>query len=268
MAHAEEFLRALQAIRFHRTFRGYAPSEVDELLARASGLIEQQDKQIQELERKAAHLEEQEELLKATLLRAEKNAVLTRTEAENEARLVKSNAAEQASILIEQASRRLEATENELANYRRLYEARLLGYEHESHALIDRFSIVAKRHVEAMAQEVSADVRELVRRLGADLEILPRPGLAAPQPPVEAEPGQAAGEPIPVSLDPSASWTQDELTILSGLTLERDIFDHQGQLVLRRGTVISAEMIQDVIERGLYGELVTAVAGDFSPHAG
>lgn len=267
MAHAEEFLRALQSIRFHRTFRGYAPLEVDELLASAGHQIEQQDKQFQELERKATHLQEQEELLKATLLRAEKNAVLTRTEAESEARLVKSNAAEQASILIEQASRRLEATENELANYRRLYEARLIGYEHESHALIDRFSILMKRHVEAMAQEVSADVRELVRRLGADLEIIPRPGLAAPQPPAEAEPGQVAG-PASVSEDPSASWIQDELAILSGLTLERDIFDHQGQLVLRRGTVISAEMIQDVIERGLYGELVTAVAGDFSPHAG
>jgi len=267
MAHAEDFLKTLQSVRFHRTFRGYAPSEVDELLAHAGVQIEQQEKQIQELERKSALLQEQEELLKATLLRAEKNAVLTRTEAENEARLVKSNAADQASILIEQASRRLEATENELANYRRLYEARLLGYEHESHAVIDRFSVLAKRHVEAMTQEVSADVRELVRRLGADLEILPRPSLSAPQPSIESESGQI-DKSAPVSDDPSASWIQDELAILCGLTLERDIFDHQGKLVLQRGTVISTEIIQDVIERGLYGELVTAIAGDFSSHTG
>jgi DivIVA domain-containing protein len=347
MTQSDELLKELHTIRFRRVFRGYAIAEVDDTLHRVEAALQEQANRIQEMEKALVRYREQEDLLKTTLLRAEKNMTLACTQAESEARVIKSSAAEQAAQIIEEATRQLENSENELSNYRRLYESRLGNYEQEAKMLLNHFTTLFRRHLEAVSQEISVEVRELVRRLGSDLEILPRPALSAsaltapsagsigaypileitltqaleparrpaavmstppaaepeatvktvpdgvpPSAPASAlVPPVAPPEPEPAPPSPSTisppegsslpsavipqppaptptvllanpprrSWEEEEMELLTGQLLSRDVFDHQGRLLRPKGTALTPPIVQDLIAKGLYGEMITAL---------
>lgn len=56
----------------------------------------------------------------------------------------------------------------------------------------------------------------------------------------------------------NAKWEEKEYSLLLGLALQEDIYDYKGNLICNKNTVITSQLIDNLISKGLYGELVAA----------
>lgn len=56
----------------------------------------------------------------------------------------------------------------------------------------------------------------------------------------------------------NAKWEEKEYTLLLGLTLQEDLLDYKGNIICSKNTVITSQLIENLISKGLYGELIAA----------
>jgi hypothetical protein len=56
----------------------------------------------------------------------------------------------------------------------------------------------------------------------------------------------------------TAKWEEKEYSLLLGLTLQEDILDYKGNVICEKNTIITSQLIESLISKGLYGELVAA----------
>ncbi len=55
-----------------------------------------------------------------------------------------------------------------------------------------------------------------------------------------------------------AKWEEREYSFLLGLTLQEDLLDYKGNVICEKNTIITSQLIESLISKGLYGELVSA----------
>lgn len=55
-----------------------------------------------------------------------------------------------------------------------------------------------------------------------------------------------------------AKWEEREYSLLLGLTLQEDLLDYKGNVICEKNTIITSQLIENLISKGLYGELVSA----------
>lgn len=53
-------------------------------------------------------------------------------------------------------------------------------------------------------------------------------------------------------------WEEKEYSMLLGLLLQEDVFDYEGNIVAEKNTIITSNLIESLIAKGLYGELISA----------
>jgi DivIVA domain-containing protein len=56
----------------------------------------------------------------------------------------------------------------------------------------------------------------------------------------------------------NTKWEEKEYSLLLGLTLQEDLLDSNGNVICNKNTIITSQLIENLISKGLYGELVFA----------
>lgn len=252
----EQLEAEIKNFRFRRSLFGYRRKEVEKCMA---GLLERYRAVYAEKEALGAKLaayEKQEEMLRRALIRAEEAAEAIKREAEKKAEALRAQAASAAASARKEAEARLEAMEKEVDDYRQKLYQRYYSYERESRLLLDRFYSLVRRHIDALEKEVISEVQSFVRRVDEDIASIPRPAM-----PTLLETAAATRETSKSEEAAGDDWQEKEEALLVGNALLADIYDEQGQLAVRKGTVVTPELIRSLTARGLYGELVAAILG-------
>jgi len=204
-----------------------------------------------EAEKQLAAIEKQGELLRQALLRAEAVAQDTIAKAQEEAAAIRREAEAEAQHERQAVENRLQQLEEEIAAYRRTVSERFYSCERELRALLDRFYLLVRRHVEALDREITSEVQSLVCRLETEIAQIPKP---TPERITIAAAAAIEGD----ATQPS-TWQEKEEALLVGCVLQNDLHDPAGNVVAPKGTVVTPELVASAVEKGLYGELVAAV---------
>ncbi|NHM28086.1 hypothetical protein G7K71_14075 [Desulfofundulus sp. TPOSR] len=239
--------------QFQRSFRGYDPAEVDACIAELSSRLADLERENGELKTALDSYRKQEDLLRAALVTAEEAAAKVREKAAQEADQTVAAAGEKAASILKKAEEKARTLEAEAAAYREEVRKRLYAYEREARVLLDRFYVMARRHIETLEREFVKEVEALLARMDAEYEALPRPERPA------ALCGRRGDEPADAL---AAEWEEKESAALLGRTLACDLADPGGRVIARRGEPVTPELIERAAAAGLYGELVAAVSGE------
>lgn len=152
--------------QFNKGLRGYETQEVDiyinDLLIYCNSL----SSQINELEKKLSSYEAQEQYLKSTLLTAEKTAASIIDNAKTAAKNIQNQVEKKAIELIVN-------TENETSAYRNNVYSCYYSYEQELRRVIDRFSYMAKKHMENLENELINEIKTTVCNFDSEFNLIP-----------------------------------------------------------------------------------------------
>lgn len=252
----EQLASEIRNSRFRRVLWGYHPGEVEKLLAVVLERYRALYAEKETLANRLAAYEKQEEILRRALIRAEEAAVAIKKEAEREAEALRAQAASAVASLQDDAAAQLQALEKEAKEYREQLYQRFYSYEREARLLLDRFYSSVRRHIDGLEKELVSEVQGLMRRVDEDIASLPKPSL---QP--LAQVAAATQKNTRGGAGAEENWEEKEEALLVGYTLLTDICDEDGHLVVPSGTIVTPELIQSLTAKGLYGELVSAIAG-------
>jgi cell division initiation protein len=225
---------------FNKGLRGYDVQEVDSFVSDLLSYCQTLTTQVNALEKKLAYYEDQEELLKTTLVTAEQTAAVIKYNAANKAKSIQAMAEKKALELIKN-------TESETKAYRENIHKCFFSYERELRLVLDRFYALARTHMEALENEFAEEIRATVANLDNEFNINPRLKLVADNSKTESKSNSFAD-----------NLKERETATLLGRVLKKDIVNAEGHLLAKKNTVITPELISSFIGKGLYGELIGA----------
>ena len=226
---------------FNKALRGYDIQEVDNYVEDLIRFCQTQENKIRTLEKKVSNYQEQEQLLKATLVTAEQTAAAIKNNAALSANNIQAQAEKKAIELIKN-------TENETKVYRNNVNKCFFTYERELRLVIDRFYVMARNHMESLEKELAEEIRSTVSNLDAEFNIISKLKLVPMN--------QSKNENKTSSI--ADKYRERETAALLGRVLKQDILNPAGNLIAKKDTVITPELISSVIGKGLYGELIVA----------
>lgn len=227
--------------QFTKVLRGYDTQEVDDYIDELLKLCQIQENKIRGMEKKLSTYEEQEQILKATLVTAEQTAAAIKNNAALTAKNIQANAEKKAIDLIKN-------TENETKIYRNQVNKCFFTYERELRLVIDRFYVLARNHMEVLEKELADEIRSAVSSLDTEFNMISKLKLV----PITSGKNENKTSSI------TDKYRERETAALLGRVLKQDIYNSEGNLIAKKDTVITPDLINSVIGKGLYGELIVA----------
>lgn len=254
----EELENELNTNGIRRSFRGYRSSDVEALLAAALAHYARLYKEKTELAEKVLYYTKQEEIIRNAIIRSEQAAADIRAQAEVQAQDILANAQKQAQAKAQELQEKARQLEETIDNYKREVHKRFYFYEREARYLLDRFYRLVRTHVESLENEITLEVQKMITGLDTEISALPKPSLDLWPP--DSSPGEDSS-PQPPRHQPR-QWEDEERALLVGYSLVSDLCDANGEVIVPKGTIVTPGLIESLISRGLYGELIEAIEVD------
>lgn len=228
---------------FSKVFKGYDAFEVDNYIKELKSEILTLNTKISKLQEEIRKYQEQDSTIKDVLINAQQMASKTKLMAESQADEILRNSKLQAKKIIDCAL-------DELVEYKENIFKIFFGCEHRLKAIIDSSYSKYRYHMEQIEKEVSEEVEKLILRYNRDFDkSFPLKEAATVD---EAKP----------ACDVSELWKVKEDFFLVGKKTESPLSDQDGTVILEKGTTITPKVIDSVIEKGLYGELILSLQVD------
>jgi len=227
--------------QFNRTLRGYDVQEVDIFVNDLLNYCQSLNSEIKNLEKRLFSFEKQEQILKTTLVTAEQTAASIKQNAHTKAKNIQTLAEQKAIELIKN-------TESETKVYRNNINKCFFNYERELRLVIDRFYSLARKHMETLENELAEEIRTTVSNLDVEFNMIPKLKLVANN----SSNSEAKANPV------ANKFKERETATLLGRVLKQDVVNSEGYLIARKDTVITPDLINSFIGKGLYGELIVA----------
>jgi len=254
----EELKNIVDSKRLKRSFRGYRSSDVDGLIAEFLNYYTRLYTEKSELEKRVAFYVEQEAILRNAILHSEQAAASIRADAEAEANNIVLNAQKQAMQKAEEMQEQIKRLEEEVRAYKENVHKRFYTYEREARFLLDRFYKLVRNHVELLDKEITSEVQRMINNLDSEISSLPKPS-----PDILSQAtlsSEEIGE-LPSSYS-HRRWEDAEHALLVGCSLISDVRNSKGDVVVSKGTIVTPKLIEDLVSKGLYGELIEAIETD------
>ncbi len=234
-------LSNFQNKQFNKMLRGYDIQEVDMFVNDLLSYCQTLNGEIKTLEKKVSSFEKQEQILKATLVTAEQTAATITQNANNNAKHIQTLAEQKAIELIKN-------TENDTKTYRSNINKCFYNYERELRLVIDRFYSLARKHMETLESELTDEIRTTVSDLDMEFNMIPKLKLVTNN-----------SSNTETKTNPTADkFKERETATLLGRVLTQDVVNSEGHLMAKKNTVITPDLINSFIGKGLYGELIVA----------
>lgn len=228
--------------KFSKGLRGYDPHEVDLFQKEVLTFCKQLEDENIALKEKITRYEKQEHFIQAAIIRAEQTAENTRTDAEQTAQSIRAQAEQTASHMIHQ-------TEAETKAYRDQVYKCFYSYERDLRLIVDHFYTLARKHMEDLEKELAAEIQSTISRFDGAYHTVPK----------LIFPDQLMTQSKETMLSISDEFKMKEEALLLGRKLHQDISDPEGTVLAKKGTVVTPTLITNLIEKGLYGDLILSV---------
>ncbi|MFZ5968370.1 MAG: DivIVA domain-containing protein [Bacillota bacterium] len=230
--------------KFTKALKGYAVNEVDAYIEEV--LIEQRqlNEEKNELKNKVNEYIAQEKFLHAALITAEQTASNIKSAAQKEAHEIISKAHDKADEIVNMAISETDDYKDDI--YKVFY-----GYEHELRIIIENFYKQARNHMDQLEREFTEEVEKTILKYDGEFK--------------KVLPLQLHSKKNEIIKKDSIleKWTDKEEAVFVGKKIKMDLVNANGTVILGKDTTITPKIIESVIEKGLYGELITVMNEEF-----
>jgi len=227
---------------FNKSIRGYDPHEVDAHISELIGLIRKLNSENESLRINLSSYSQQDVFIRSALVTAEQTSAAIKANAERDAQTIRANAELKAQEIIK-------AAEKDTLAYRDNVHNCYYSYERELRLILDGFYSTARKHMQAIEKDLLKSIEETIKKFDSEHKRVFVPGVSN----IKTE--NTVTEPDVLA----RQWEEKEYALLLGQTLQRDITDNTGHVIAQKNTVVIPDLIEKLISRGLYGELITAV---------
>lgn len=227
-------------IQFSKTLRGYNVQEVDSYINELQNHCQSLTNEIRTLEKKLSNYEKQEHCLASTLVIAEKTAAAIKNNANEKAKNIEALAEKKAVELLKKADNEVKMCRDNIYNC-------FFNYERQLQLVIDRFYSLARSHMESLEKEFANEVQTAISKLDKELNVQPRLKVISNTKQEESKSNLLL-----------KNFKERESAALLGRILKQDITNSEGHLIAKKNTVITPDLLNSLIGKGLYGELIAA----------
>lgn len=228
--------------KFNRTLKGYSIEEVNSFI---SNLITENEKLKNELARCKESLEDytnQEKYIKSALVTAEQTASQIKLNAENEAKLIINKAEKERQELINK-------TVEETSQYKENIYKYFYGYEHDLRLILNNFYSKARNHIERLEKDFCKEIEDVIIKYENNY---PKNFDNIQESHVKIEEN--------INLDPIENrWDKIDTSLFLGKQLKKDLCDASGNIIVEKNSILTPRLIENIIDKGLYGELLLAI---------
>ncbi len=213
--------------KFKKVLRGYSPAEVDafiqEMVYYYDILIEEKQKLLAEIKA----YRRQKKYLSDLLIRSKQQVENILAEARQKAR----------NLLIE-AEQQRQKMELDL----------IKSLQQKNTHLVGKYFLLAQKHLDELEREFTGEMKNTFKQCSVE-QNLPQGAIFENTIRTNSIFGR----------EKQATVVTEVEAILAGRTLERDIVDQNNNVILPKGTVVTPRIIEIIICKGLYGELIEAL---------
>ncbi len=160
----EEILKSKEGW-FKTTFRGYKPADVDCFFQEVTRYCHELIGEKKQLEEKLANCREQESYIHAALIKAEKAAALTVTEAEEERKKILAAAAREAREIVLEAKQSALGMLEETKQYKQQVEELLHQHKQDGEMLLNKLYEYINNHIDSLKDEFFQEITDSLARL-------------------------------------------------------------------------------------------------------
>jgi len=238
---------------FNKGLRGYDVQEVNKFIVEVLDFCSNLETENKELKEKVEDYHSKEELIKEVLMAAQQTASDIKKDAENTVRHIQISAENTARDIQTSAENKakelIKSIEEDSKDYRDNVHKCYYSYERELRLIIDRFYSLSRNHMQQLEKTLTQEIQTVISRFDNDYNNLPKVSISIKS-------SNKSSIKYNKGLD---QFKEKEYSLLLGHVIQQDILDSEGCIVANKGTVITPEVIEDVIKRGVYGELIEAV---------
>lgn len=249
----EYFEEIIRDKRFARALQGYNPGQVDRYLQKIMSYYWNVCNEKKELEKKISLYEEQDIHLRKALIRVEEVSEKIEEDALIEANKIRQQAIEEAELIRRGAIENAELIKNKAIDEVEKFTQNLILnqkiYDDRTRKLIGNLYFIIRNKINRLQEELYGELKDYSKELGSILQIN--------QPNKEFE--TETKKQMNISLD---KWKLKEEELLVGYDIKADIKDEIGTVVIPKSTIVTPEVINLLVEKGLYGELLTVIGNE------
>lgn len=229
----------IEEISFTKSFRGYDVIEVDDFITE---IIQKYNDLVTEyniLNDSLVQYKKKEDMIHQTLLKAQEISQKMLSESETDAKTRVSDAEKMKIDILEKAEKEAELYKEKF----RYYYSKL---EHDINAMLEDFYNISRKYLSKLEKEFLTSIKSKIEITEKELEEITIPK-APPTSPSEA------------STKLSNQWQNKENSLILGNKLYKDIRNSKNEVIYEKGTIVTTELIDNLIMKGLYGELISSI---------
>ncbi|EYE89714.1 hypothetical protein Q428_01010 [Fervidicella metallireducens AeB] len=228
--------------KFNRTLKGYSIEEVNSFI---NNLIAENEKLKNELTKCKELLEDytnQEKYIKSALVTAEQTASQIKLNAQNEAKQIIEKAEKERQELIDK-------TVEETSQFKENIYKYFYGYEHDLRLILNNFYSKARNHIERLEKDFCKDIEDVIIKYENNY---PKNFDYNQQCDVNTEEN--------IKLDSIEDrWDKIDTSLFLGKQLKKNLCDASGNIIVEKNSILTPRLIENIIDKGLYGELLLAL---------
>lgn len=249
----EYFEEIIRNKKFDRSFQGYNPSQVDRYLQKITSYYWNVCNEKKELEKKISLYEKQDIDLRKALIRVEEVSEKIEEEALTKANKIREQAKEEAELIRREAIKNAELIKNKaIDEVEKFIQNIILNqkiYDEQTRKLIGNLYFIIRNKINRLQEELYSELEDYNKELESILQnnqIIKE---------FETESKKQK------SINPDKwKWMEEELLV--GYEIKADIKDEIGTVVIPKSTIVTPGVINQLAEKGLYGELLTVIGNE------
>lgn len=235
--------------KFDNSIKGYNPNQVDRYLKKMISYYRNVCTKKEELENEISQYVEQDRYLRKALLRLEETSEEIKREALLEAENIKQQAKDEAEQIKQEAIKDVKLIKVEAMQEReRFIQNHLINrqlYEEQTKELIGNLYYTVRSKFKSLQEDLFTELENYIKSLERkEMNIHSMEKVNK-----ENAKQDSLGD----------YWKLKEEELLVGCKIKDDIIDSEGNVIIPKSTIVIPEIIQLLIEKELYGELVTAI---------
>jgi len=253
----EYFEEIIRNKKFDRSLQGYNPSQVDRYLQKITTYYWNVCNEKKELEKKINQYEKQDTHLRKALIRVEEVSGKIEEQASMEAKKIRQQAKDEAELIRMEAIKNAELIKNKAIEEAEKYTQSLIlnqkTYDDQTRKLIGNLYFIVRNKINRLQDELLNELEEYNK----EMKFIVQNDHAIKE--IDAEPKKQKR----TSLD---KWKLKEEELLVGYVIREDIKDEIGTVVIPKAAIVTPEIINNLVEKGLYGELLTAIGNEVNEY--
>jgi cell division initiation protein len=245
-----EYKEIIKNKEFSRTLHGYNPRQVDRYLQKMITYYNVIYNNNKILKRTVLKHEKINKYLNDALIQSEKSSGAIKANALKEAEKIKDNAKREAEAIkkkaLDDAKKIRSQAIHEGQEFIHHIKTNRKLFEEKAKDLIGNLYYVTRGKINSLQRELMEELELYRNKVEGTLEI------------------STENDYVP---EEKMNWKYKEQELVVGYITNKDIKDSKGETIVSKSTVVTTEVIDLLVEKGLYGELFSAIGDELNEYS-